>query len=122
MNFAGWLLTVNGVGEPGKVRVIATSHHEPNGEQPVRDWVLIEVNSPVVYDYSFYAPLNTAVGVNSEEDTVTRPKPEDISILPSTDSISRSIRQAITAVTVVVTVVSVAGIAITVLSNRRPRR
>lgn len=121
-DWTSWKNAVNRVGEAGKVVIVKTNHHEPSDGQPVREWVLFEVRSPVAYDHEFYAPMNTAVGVNSEEDTVSRPDPEDLSILPSGDSISRAIRSAATTVTVVVGVVSFAGLAYVVLSNRRRRR
>ncbi len=66
---------------PGLVRVLATTHHEPNetGEnEPETDWILFEVSAPALWDFEKMGfPTVAPKDVTTEADIKTRPEPTE---------------------------------------------
>lgn len=116
---ASWDLYLDGTGK-GRIKVLSTVHHPAQGADPARNWVLFEALVPLVWDFTTLPTPNTAAGVNSEEDTVSKPDPPSTlgSLGIDTSGIQRAVLLLGGAIVLGAVVVSLAN----VIGGRRSRR
>jgi hypothetical protein len=96
-------------------KVINSVHHEADGDQPEREFVLFSTTADTAYDDTFYAPVNTGEGINGEEDTVT--KPDVPSLIPDFSGVQNNINSLLTGVALLVGFASVVAIGVAVFRN-----
>lgn len=106
---------------PGAVKVQKVESHLAEGDQPEREWVLYETTVPTLYDHTSWPPMNIAdASVVDEASTVTKPDPEDLSIVPDFSSIGKSVNRGLTILAWTVGALGLGAIVFqTVKSSRR---
>lgn len=105
-----------------RVNIVTSVHYDASGESPEREFVLYEVVSPVFYDHAFYAPVNDGVGINGEDDTVSKPDVKDLDIFPDFSGVTKGFETLITGLALAIGVTSAVAIGIATFRSRRRNR
>lgn len=107
--FSGWRFE-----NSQKILILVTENHEAIGGWPARDWVKFEVKEPVAWPAGIGFPeiIEEGQSVDSSEDTVTKPDPDDCEAFP--DALDCQLKKHANSTMLVTALAAVASIAVVI--------